>query len=67
MAAFEDSNSPPGPSLQSPGDTISEEEVRMAVALSEYFQEQRRLQLRRVGHPILVSFRSPRGAECVKT
>ena len=37
------SNSPPGPSLQSPGDTISEEEARMAVALTEYFQEQRRL------------------------
>ena len=37
------SNSPPGPSLRSPGDTISEEEARMAVALTEYFQEQRRL------------------------
>ena len=45
MAAFEDSNSPPGPSLQSPGDTISEEAARMAIALSEYLQEQRRLQL----------------------
>ena len=37
------SNSPLGPSLQSPGDTISEEEARMVVALTEYFQEQRRL------------------------
>ena len=41
--SFEDSNSPPGPSLQYPGDTISEEEAWMAVALTEYFQEQRRL------------------------
>ena len=37
------SNSPPGPSLQSPGGTISKEEAWMAVVLTEYFQEQRRL------------------------
>ena len=30
-------------SLQSPGDSISEEEAQMAVALTEYFQEQRRV------------------------
>lgn len=32
-----------GPSLQSPGVSISEEEAQMAVSLTEYFQEQRRV------------------------